>query len=143
MAAGRGYPLAVAACGALLVVAAILPWAGLQASSDLLGGSVAQDMRGVDDSAGVTALVAGLVAAVLGVAGAVGRRWLAGLAVVPGLAALVMLIVFVSSPGDRFSLDLGKVLSIEPVLRPGWFAALAAALAVTVFSVLSLVRLRR
>lgn len=140
---GRGSPLAVAACGALLVVAAILPWAGLQASSDLIGGSVASDMRGVDDQTGLVALVAGLLAAVLGVAGAVGRRWIAALALVPGAAALVALIMFVSSPGDRFSVDLGGLLSIEPVLRPGWFAALAAALALTVFAALSVVRRRR
>lgn len=138
----RAYPIAVAGCGALLVVAAILPWAGIEASSDLLGGSVAHDVRGVDDQAGVYTLVAGLAAAVLGVAGLLGRPWLTALAAVPGLAALVVLIVFVTDPGESLSVDLGGLLSIEPVLRPGWFVALAAALAVTVLAPLSLVKRR-
>lgn len=138
----RAYPIAVAVCGALLVVAAILPWAGIEASSDLLGGSVAHNVRGVDDQAGVYTLVAGLAAAVLGVAGLLGPRWLTALAAIPGLVALVVLIVFVTDPGESLSVDLGGLLSIEPVLRPGWFVALAAALAVTVLSPLSLVKRR-
>lgn len=139
----RGYALAVAAAGALLVVCAVLPWAGIEARSDLLGGGLSHDVRGVDDGLGVSTLIAGLAALVLGVAGLVGRPWIAALAVVPGGLAAVLLVRFAADPrgvGERVSLDLGRILSVEPVIRYGWFAALAGALAVVLFAVLTLLR---
>lgn len=141
--ARRGYALAVAAAGALLAVSAILPWAGIEARSDLLGAGVTQDVRGVDDSLGVFTLVAGLVALALGTAGLLARPWIAALAAVPGGLAAALLVVFVTDPGgagDRIAFDLGGVLSVAPVIRYGWFAALAAALAVVLCAVLTLTR---
>jgi len=41
---------------------------------------------------------------------------------------------------ERVSIDLGRLLSVEPVIRFGWFAALASALAVIVLAVATLVR---
>ncbi len=141
--ARRGYALAVAAAGALLAVCAVLPWAGLQATSSLIGGGVASDVRGVDDVFGVYALVAGLAALGCGLAGAMSRPRLAALAVVPGGAALAVLLMFVTESGgmrDRISVDLGDLLSIEPVIRAGWFAALACATAIVLLSLLALFR---
>ncbi|WP_113702437.1 hypothetical protein [Nonomuraea lactucae] len=139
----RGYALAVAVAGASLVVSAILPWAGVEARSDLLGGGVSSGIRGVDAGLGVYTLVAGLAALALGVAGGLGRPWIAALAVVPGGLATALLVMFVADPrglADRVSLDLGRVLSVEPVIRYGWFAALAASLAVVLFAVLTVLR---
>ncbi|WP_157247996.1 hypothetical protein [Nonomuraea typhae] len=140
-----GYALAVIVAGAVLVVCAILPWAGVEARVDLLGAGVAKDVRGVDGSLGVYTLLAGLVAVVLGAAGLMtGKPW-AVLAALPGLAAMVLLVTFVAAPqglADRVSVDLG-VLSIAPVIRFGWFGALASALAVVAFGVLSWPRRRR
>lgn len=122
---------------------AVLPWAGIEARSDLIRGGLSSDIRGVDDSFGVCALVAGLVALACGMAGVLARPRIAALAVVPGALATLVLVRFVTEmPGlpDRISVDLGGLLSIEPVIRWGWFAALASALAVTVLAVLALVR---
>ncbi|MEV4895432.1 hypothetical protein AB0K48_39265 [Nonomuraea sp. NPDC055795] len=140
--ARRGYALAVVAAGALLVVCAILPWAGLSARSDLIGAGVVRTVRGIDDGFGVYTLIAGLVAGAFGLAGLMtGRRPWAGLAAIPGGVAAAVLVLFVAGPrdaGDRTSVDLGEFLTIEPVLQYGWFAALGSALAVVVFAVLSL-----
>ncbi len=141
----RAYALAVAAAGALLVVSAILPWAGLEARSDLLGAGVSHEVRGVDDGRGVLILVAGLAALALGTAGLLARPWIAALAALPGGLAAGLLVIFVTDPGgagDRLSVDLGGVLSVEPVIRYGWFAALAAAVAVVLSAVLTLGRSR-
>ncbi|NJP89915.1 hypothetical protein HCN51_10730 [Nonomuraea sp. FMUSA5-5] len=143
----RGYPLAVAAAGALLVFCAVLPWAGLQATSSLIAGGVASDVRGIDDPFGVYTLMAGLAALGCGLAGLLSPRpRLAALAVVPGGVAVVVLLKFVIGGGgdlrDRISFDLGGLLSIEPVIRFGWFAALGCALAVVALSLLALLRRR-
>ncbi|MFC4112952.1 hypothetical protein [Nonomuraea zeae] len=141
--ARRGYAIAVGAAGALLTVCAILPWAALEARSSLLGGAIAGSVRGVDDSFGVYTLIAGLAALACGLAGALAHPRLAALAVVPGAAAVLVVVLFViegSGIKDRFSIDLGDLLSVEPVIRFGWFAALASAVAVVVLSVLALVR---
>lgn len=140
----RGYALAVTAAGALLVFCAVLPWAGLQATSSLIGGGVANDVRGIDDPFGVYTLMAGMVTLGCGLAGMVARPRLAALAVIPGGLALVVLVMFISGDGgglrDRISLNLGELLSIEPVIRFGWFGALACALAIVLLSVLALFR---
>ncbi|MBF8192273.1 hypothetical protein ITP53_42650 [Nonomuraea sp. K274] len=139
----RGYALGVTLAGALLVFCAILPWAGLEARSSLVGFGVADDLRGIDDAFGIYTLVAGLAALACGLAGVLGRTWLAALAVVPGGVALAALVVFMTSRGgvrDRISVDLGKVLSIEPVIRLGWFAALACSIAIVVLALLALFR---
>lgn len=144
--ARRGYAFAIAVAGALLVVCAILPWAGTEARSDLLGGGLIDDVRGIDDQFGVYTLIAGLVSLGLGVTGLLSRPMAAVLAVVPGLVATVVLVMFVADPrgiSDRVSIDLGRFLSIEPVIRYGWFAALACALAVVALSLASLTRRRR
>ncbi|WP_176992956.1 hypothetical protein [Nonomuraea jiangxiensis] len=141
--ARRGYALAVAVAGALLVCCAVLPWAGIEARSELLGGGVADDVRGIDDTLGVYTLVAGLAALACGLAGALGRPRIAALAAVPGALAVPALVMFVSGGSglrDRVSIQLGDLLSIEPVIRLGWFAALASALAVVVLSLLTLFR---
>src|SRR4029079_9389045 len=67
----RGYALGVVVGGAVLVGCAVLPWAGLEVRSDLIGGGLADDIRGIDDRFGVYTLVAGLIA--LGCGGAGGR----------------------------------------------------------------------
>ncbi|SEF69278.1 hypothetical protein SAMN05444920_101391 [Nonomuraea solani] len=139
----RGYALAVAIAGALLVFCAVLPWAGLQATSSIIGGGVTSDVRGVDDPFGVYTLVAGLVALGCGLAGALSRPRVAALAIVPGGVAMLVLVRFLTEGSglrDRLSIDLGDLLSIEPVLRFGWFGALASALTVVVLSILALVR---
>ncbi|GAA2862026.1 hypothetical protein [Nonomuraea rubra] len=141
----RGYPLAVAAAGALLVFCAVLPWAAVQATSSLIAGGVVSDIRGIDDPLGVYTLVAGLVALGCGLAGLLSSHpRLAALAAVPGGVALVVLVRFVIAGGgnlrDRISFDLGGLLSIEPVIRFGWFAALGCALVLVVLSVLTLFR---
>ncbi|WP_431898229.1 hypothetical protein [Nonomuraea sp. bgisy101] len=140
----RGVAVAVVLAGLLLALSALFPWAGIDARLEVLGAGVSQDVRGVDDPFGVYTLVAGLAAAALGVAGLLRGRLLTALAVLPGLVAAVLLVMYVADPrgiGDRVSVDLG-VLSIEPGLRPGWFAALAAALAVTTLALLALTRPR-
>lgn len=138
----RGYALAVAVAGILLVFCAVLPWAGLQATSSLIGGGVASDVRGIDDTFGVYTLLAGLVTLGCGLAGALSRPRVAALAVVPGGVAVLVLVLFLTEGSglqDRLSIDLGALLSIEPVLRFGWFGALASALAIVVLSILALV----
>ncbi|MFD1937282.1 hypothetical protein ACFSKW_38015 [Nonomuraea mangrovi] len=140
----RGVAVAVVLAGLLLALSALFPWAGIDARLEVLGAGVSQDVRGVDDPFGVYTLVAGLAAAALGVAGLLRGRLLTALAVLPGLVAAVLLVMYVADPrgiGDRVFVDLG-VLSIEPGLRPGWFAALAAALAVTTLALLALTRPR-
>ncbi|MGN9837974.1 hypothetical protein ACTMTI_07620 [Nonomuraea sp. H19] len=139
----RGYALAVSVAGALLVCCAILPWAGLEARSALIGGGVANDMRGIDDAFGVYTLLAGLLALACGLAGVLTRPRLAALALVPGAAAVLVVVMFVthgSGLQDRISIDLGEVLSIAPVIRIGWFAALACSVAVVVLAALALFR---
>lgn len=139
----RGYALAVAVAGALLVFCAVLPWAGLEVRSGLIGGGLASDVRGIDDPYGVWALVAGLAALGCGVAGLLSRPGITALAALPGGAAVVVLVLFMTDGSglrDRLSVDLGEVLSIGPAVRFGWFAALACSLAVVVLSVLALVR---
>lgn len=149
--ARRGLPLAVTAAGALLVICAVLPWAGLRAGSGLVGGlltgmtggTLTSEVRGVDDVYGVGTLVAGLAAVACGVAGLRGRPRLAALAVLPGGAAVLLVVLFVTEGNrlrDRISIRLGDLLSIEPVITFGWFAALASAVAVTVLAVLALLR---
>ncbi|MEV5895259.1 hypothetical protein [Nonomuraea fuscirosea] len=138
----RGYPLAVIAAGALLVFCAVLPWAGLQATSGLIGAGVASDVRGIDDPFGVYTLIAGLAALGCGLAGLLSRPRLAALALVPGGAAVLVLVLFVTQGSglrDRISFDFGELLSIEPVIRFGWFAALACALAIVALAFMSLV----
>jgi hypothetical protein len=139
----RGYALAVVIAAALLVFCAILPWAGLEARSDLIGVGASDNLRGIDDDFGVYTLVAGLAALALGIAGLLGRPKIAALAVVPGALATVVLVLFVTDASgirDRVSIDLGTLLSVEPVIRFGWFAALACSIAVVVLSVLTLIR---
>lgn len=141
----RGLAVAVVLSGLLLAFTALLPWAGIDARFDLLGAGLSQDVRGVDDPFGVYTLVAGLAAAAFGVAGLLRGRFLTALAALPGATACALLVVYVADPrgiGDRVAVDLG-VLSIEPGLRAGWFAALAAALAVTVLALLCLTRAPR
>ncbi|TMR10840.1 hypothetical protein ETD86_37900 [Nonomuraea turkmeniaca] len=138
----RGHALAVSAAGALLVFCAVLPWAGLEAKIGLIGGGVSADVRGIDDAFGVYALVAGLVALACGLAGLLAHPRLAALAVVPGAVAVLAVVMFVtegSGVQDRISFDLG-LLSVAPVIRFGWFAALACSLGVVVLSVLALFR---
>ncbi|SDJ34090.1 hypothetical protein SAMN05421874_101493 [Nonomuraea maritima] len=147
--ARRGLPLAVTAAGALLVFCAVLPWAGLRATSGLVGGlltgmtsALTSEVRGVDDVYGVCTLIAGLAAVACGVAGLRGRPRLAALAVLPGGAAVLLVVLFVTegSRRDRISIRLGDLLAIEPVIAFGWFAALASAVTVTVLAVLALLR---
>ncbi|MEU7897562.1 hypothetical protein AB0B45_32485 [Nonomuraea sp. NPDC049152] len=138
----RGVAVAVVLAGLLLALSALFPWAGIDARLEVLGAGVSQDVRGVDDPFGVYTLVAGLAAAALGVAGLLRGRLMTALAALPGVAAAVLLVMYVADPrgiADRVSVDLG-VLSIEPGLRLGWFAALAAALAVTALALLALTR---
>ncbi|WP_433439847.1 hypothetical protein [Nonomuraea sp. CA-141351] len=139
----RGYALAVVVAGALLVFCAVLPWAGLEVKSDLIGGGLANDVRGIDDRFGVYTLVAGLVALGCGIAGLLTRPRVAALAALPGAAAVAVLVLFMTDGSglrDRISVDLGDVLSIGPVVKFGWFAALGCSVAVVVLSVLALVR---
>ncbi|GAA2303855.1 hypothetical protein GCM10010149_61790 [Nonomuraea roseoviolacea subsp. roseoviolacea] len=140
----RGYALAVSVAAALLVLCAVLPWAGIEARSEVIGGGLTSDVRGVDAGLGVFTLVAGLVALALGVAGLLGRRpWVAALAALPGAFATVLLVMFAADPGGvtgRVSLDLGGMLSVGPVIRYGWFAALASSLALVLFAVLAAAR---
>ncbi|MEV0232338.1 hypothetical protein [Nonomuraea sp. NPDC050786] len=139
----RGYALGVVVAGALLVGCAVLPWAGLEVRSDLIGGGLADDIRGIDDRFGVYTLVAGLVALGCGVAGLLTRPRVAALAALPGAAAVAVLVLFMTDGSglrDRISVDLGEVLSIGPVVKFGWFAALACSVAVVVLSVLALLR---
>ncbi|NRQ35633.1 hypothetical protein HII36_27920 [Nonomuraea sp. NN258] len=139
----RGYALAVVIAGALLVFCAVLPWAGVEARSDLIGGGVSSDVRGVDDRLGVYTLIAGIAVLAFGVVGLLTRPRLAALAVVPGALAVLVLVMFIGTPrglGDRVTIEVGTLLTVEPVLRFGWFAALASAVAVIVVSVLAVVK---
>ncbi|GAA3624007.1 hypothetical protein GCM10022419_132070 [Nonomuraea rosea] len=139
----RGNAISVGVAGALLTVCAILPWAGLEARSSIIGGAVASSVRGVDDAFGVYTLIAGLVALACGLIGALAHPRLAALAVLPGAAGVLALVLFVTEGSgiqDRFTIDLGNLLSVEPVIRFGWFAALASSVAVVVLGVLALVR---
>lgn len=140
----RGYPLAIAATGALLMFCAVLPWSGWQATSNLIDAGVATDMRGIDHAFGVYTLMAGLVALGCGLAGLLSSRpRLAALAVVPGGVALPLVLRYPPGGGglhDLFAFELGDMISIAPVIRFGWFAALGCALAVVVLSVLALLR---
>ncbi|HEX4818113.1 MAG TPA: hypothetical protein VFV66_35685, partial [Nonomuraea sp.] len=139
---GRGRALSVSVAGALLVACAILPWAGVDARIGLLGGGVSADVRGIDDPYGRYALVAGLAAVACGAAGLLAHPRLAALAVLPGVAAVPAVVMFVTRGAgahDRFSIDLG-VLSVAQAIRFGWFAALACALGVVVLGALALFR---
>ncbi|MEV0995687.1 hypothetical protein [Nonomuraea sp. NPDC050202] len=140
----RGYPLAVAAAGALLVFCAVLPWSGWQATSSLIDAGVASDLRGIDHTSGIYTLLAGLVALGCGLAGLLSSHpRLAALAVLPGGSAVVLVLRYPPGGGglrDLFAFELGDVLSIAPVFRFGWFAALGCALALVVLSVLALLR---
>jgi hypothetical protein len=141
--AGRGYAFAVVLAGALLMFCAVLPWAGVEARIELIGGGVSRDLRGVDDPYGLYTLVAGLAALACGVAGLLGRPRIAALAALPGAVAAFVLVLFVTDSSgirDRVSIDLGRFLSIEPAIRYGWFAALAVSLAVILLAILALVR---
>ncbi|MFI7707030.1 hypothetical protein [Nonomuraea sp. NPDC049480] len=140
----RGYApaLSVTVTGALLVVCAVLPWAGTEAKIGLFGSGVTTDVRGIDDAFGVYALVAGLVAVACGLAGLLAHPRLAALAVVPGAVAVPAVVMFMTQGGgvqDRISIDLG-VLSVAQVIRLGWFAALACSLGVIVLGALALFR---
>ncbi|MEU4572852.1 hypothetical protein ACBI99_26265 [Nonomuraea sp. ATR24] len=140
--AGRLHAFAVMLAGGLLIFCVVLPWAGTQATSDLVGAGLSRDVRGIDDASGVWTLLAGLAAAGCGLAGLIGRPRVAALAALPGALAAVVLVLFVTGSAglpDRVSIDLG-FLSIEPVIRYGWFAALGASLAVVVLAVLALFR---
>ncbi len=142
---GRGYPLAVTAVAALLVFCAVLPWAGVEARIGVLGAGVSGDVRGIDDGLGVYALLAGLAALACGLAGLLAHPRLAALAVLPGGLAVAATLMFQLQGGgwrDRVSVDLG-LLSVTPVIRAGWFATLACALALVVLGVLALVRRAR
>ncbi|MEU6999298.1 hypothetical protein [Nonomuraea sp. NPDC046570] len=137
-----GYAVAVVVAGLALAFCVFLPWAGIEARIEALGRGVSHDVRGIDTTAGLYSLVAALAATALGITGLVGRRLLAALAVVPGGVSAVALVLFVTSRsglGDRVSVDLG-LLRIEPMLRPGWFGAAAAALTVLVCAALSATR---
>lgn len=79
-----GYALAVVVAGLLLAFCAILPWAGIEARSDLIGTGVTKNVRGIDDPFGVYVLICGLLAVACGVGGAVTRKPLAALALIPG-----------------------------------------------------------
>ncbi|MFI7125333.1 hypothetical protein ACIBQ1_06530 [Nonomuraea sp. NPDC050153] len=141
--ARRGYALAVVVAGALLVFCAVLPWAGLEVRSELIGGGLANDIRGIDDTYGVYTLVSGLVALGCGVAGLLTHPRVAALAALPGAVAAAVLVLFMtdgSGVRDRLSVDLGQVLSIGPTVKFGWFAAMGCAVAIVVLSVLALVR---
>ncbi|MEQ4724797.1 hypothetical protein, partial [Nonomuraea sp. B19D2] len=107
------------------------------------GGALANDVRGIDDRFGVYTLLAGLVSLGFGVAGLLTRPRIAALAALPGAAAVAVLVLFMTDGGglrDRISVDLGEMLSIGPVVKFGWFAALGCSVAVVVLSVLALVR---
>ncbi|WP_049573196.1 hypothetical protein [Nonomuraea sp. SBT364] len=142
---GRLFAVAIMLAGGLLVFCAVLPWAGLQATSELVGAGVTRDVRGIDDTFGVWTLIAGLVAIAFGLAGLLTRPRVAALAALPGALATLVLVLFVTDSAgfqDRVSIDLGRFLSIEPVIRYGWFAALASSLAVVLLALLALARRR-
>ncbi|SEL70000.1 hypothetical protein [Nonomuraea pusilla] len=144
--AGRGYALSVVLAGALLAFCAVLPWAGVEARSAVIGGAISSDVRGIDDAAGLWTLAAGLAVLAAGVAGLLSRPRVAALAALPAVLAAVLLVRFAAAPrqiGDRLSLDLGGLLSVQPVIRIGWYAALATAVAAVVLSVLALTRRAR
>ncbi|MGW4801434.1 hypothetical protein ACWEPC_54350, partial [Nonomuraea sp. NPDC004297] len=93
----RGHALAVTAAGALLVFCSVLPWAGVEATSSLIPGAVADDVRGIDDPYGVYTLMAGLVVLGCGLAGLLSAfPRLAALAAVPAGVAMVTLLRFVT-----------------------------------------------
>ncbi|WP_084965051.1 hypothetical protein [Thermoactinospora rubra] len=141
MGNSRGPAFAVTVAGALLVVSATLPWAGIEARSDLIGAGVSHDVRGVDDAMGLSALAAGLVAAGLGLAGLLtGRRLPAALALLPGGLAVVLPVLFLTGTRGAVSVELGGLLSVEPGLRYGWFATLASAVAVVVSAIVAISR---
>jgi hypothetical protein len=138
----RGHALAVSLAGALLVVCAILPWAGVEAKIDLIGSGLTTSVRGVDDAFGLYALVAGLVAVACGLAGLLAHPRLAALAIIPGVVAVPAVVMFVtegSGVQDRISIDLG-VLSVAQAIQFGWFAALACSLLIVVLGTLALFR---
>ncbi|GIH98540.1 hypothetical protein [Planobispora takensis] len=149
-ASGRALPIAVAAAGALLVVAAFLPWAGIRADIVFVG-SVSERIRGVDDWSGVLALISGIAATALGAVAATGvtgvangRRFTA-LATLPGVITVLVLLVFLSDPlgrAEQASIDLGGLMRVQPTVEYGWFVAFAAALAVTALGITALL-LRR
>ncbi|GGS47793.1 hypothetical protein GCM10010156_03190 [Planobispora rosea] len=147
-APGRALPIAVVAAGALLVVSAFLPWAGITADIVFFG-SVSERVRGVDDWSGMLALISGAAAtalgavAALGIAGAADGRRFTALATLPGAITVLVLLIFLSDPQGRAenaSIDLGGLMRIQPTVEYGWFAALAAALAVTALGITALVR---
>ncbi|GIH77541.1 hypothetical protein [Planobispora longispora] len=147
-APGRALPIALVAAGALLVVAAFLPWAGFKADIVFVG-SVSERIRGVDDWSGVLALISGVVATALGamaatgVAGAANGRRLTALATLPGAITALILMIFLSDPQGRAenaSIDIGGLVKVQPTVEYGWFVALAAALAVAALGITALVR---
>ncbi|MFC4059464.1 hypothetical protein ACFOWE_14245 [Planomonospora corallina] len=142
-APSRIAPVGVIATGALLVVAAFLPWAGVRADVVVIG-SFSESVRGVDDWSGVLALFSGAAAVIIGIAGR--ERPFTALAALPGAITVAVLLVFLSDPqgrGRSASLAIGDIVRVEPTIEYGWFVALAAALAVTGFGLAALAAGRR
>ncbi|MBG0828943.1 hypothetical protein HS041_14305 [Planomonospora sp. ID67723] len=139
---GRTLPVAVIVAGALLVVTAFLPWAGIRADIVVIG-SVSERIRGVDDWPGVLAMVSGTVAAALGVMAVMNDRRFTALAALPGAITVLVLLVFLSDPQGRAesaSIDIGGLVRVQPTVEYGWFAALAAALALSMLGIAALLR---
>ena len=106
----------VVLAGSALAVSPLLPWAGVRAEVPLLGRGLGVSVLGFDDTSGWFVFGAGVVAAVLGVAGLLsGGRAVTGLALIPGAAGTLALAVFLDRPEHGRERFIEEVLSFLAV----------------------------
>lgn len=144
MGGHRVVSAGVILAGAGLAVSPLLPWAGVRAEMPLLGRGVGASVIGFDDASGWFVCAAGVVAAVLGVAGMTRGRAFTGFAVIPGAAGTLALAVFVNRPERLLDLSvtIAGLVRVQPRIEYGWFAGLAASILISVLAAITLLRRR-
>lgn len=145
MGTQRVVSAGVALAGAGLAVSPSLPWAGVEAEVPVLGRGLGVSVLGFEDAAGWYVFAAGVVAAVLGVAGAVSGRPFAGFALIPGAAGTLALATFLNRPGRLMDLSVtvSGLVRVQPQVEYGWFVGLGAAVLVSAFAAIPLLRRRQ
>jgi hypothetical protein len=141
---GRGLAAGVVLMGAALAVSPLLPWAGISADVPLIGQNFGTSLHGYEDAAGWFVMAAGVLAAVLGVAGITRGRAFTGFAIVPGAAATLAMAIFLGAPRTQadFSLSIPGLVEVHPQVEYGWFAGIGASILITVLAAGTLFRRR-
>ncbi|MEV5409458.1 hypothetical protein AB0K60_11565 [Thermopolyspora sp. NPDC052614] len=145
MGGHRVVSTGVILAGAGLAVSPLLPWAGVRAEVPVLGRGLGTSVLGFDDAAGWFVCVAGVVAAVLGVAGLTHGRAFTGFAIVPGAAGALALAVFINRPERLLDLSvtIAGLVRVGPRIEYGWFVGLGASILINVLAAIALFRRQR